>query len=120
MSRTRSHPIRPRWKSTADQAKTAALAKYPGATFNQVEFENRNGTLTCGVELTNATGARAEEFPAMALPRYAPARRRTPLAEYPALIRAKAWLPTIGINDVVRGRGRPFDIIFVVSLAPAV
>jgi len=44
-------------KVTADQAKAAALAKFPGATVKQVELQDENGTLVWGVELTDASGA---------------------------------------------------------------
>lgn len=43
-------------KITADQAKAAALAKFPGATIEQVELQDENGTLVWGVELTDASG----------------------------------------------------------------
>ncbi len=41
---------------TADQAKAAALAKFPGATVKQVELQDENGTLVWGVTLTDASG----------------------------------------------------------------
>ena len=44
-------------KITADQARSAALARFPGATVNKVELENENGALVYGVELTDASGA---------------------------------------------------------------
>ncbi len=43
--------------TTADQAKAAALAKFPGATVKQVELQDENGALVWGVELTDASGA---------------------------------------------------------------
>ena len=44
-------------KTTADQARAAALAKFPGATVTQVELQDENGALVWGVELTDASGA---------------------------------------------------------------
>lgn len=44
-------------KITADQAKAAALAKFPGATVKQVELQDEDGALVWGVELTDASGA---------------------------------------------------------------
>jgi hypothetical protein len=44
-------------KVTADQARAAALAKFPGATVKRVELQDENGTLVWGVELTDASGA---------------------------------------------------------------
>ncbi len=44
-------------KITADQAKAAALAQFPGATVTQVELQDENGALVWGVELTDASGA---------------------------------------------------------------
>ncbi len=43
--------------TTADQAKAAALAQFPGATVTQVELQDENGALVWGVELTDASGA---------------------------------------------------------------
>jgi len=43
--------------TTADQAKAAALAKFPGATVKQAELQDENGALVWGVELTDASGA---------------------------------------------------------------
>jgi uncharacterized membrane protein YkoI len=43
-------------KVTADQAKAAALAQFPGATIEQVELHDENGTLVWGVNLTDASG----------------------------------------------------------------
>lgn len=43
-------------KVTADQAKAAALAKFPGATIKQVEIQEENGTPVWGVTLTDAGG----------------------------------------------------------------
>jgi hypothetical protein len=43
-------------KITADQAKAAALAKYPGATVNKVELEDENGKVVYGVKLTDSSG----------------------------------------------------------------
>lgn len=43
-------------KTTADQAKAAALAKFPGATIKQIELQDENGTLVWGVTLTDASG----------------------------------------------------------------
>lgn len=40
-------------KITADQAKSAALGKFSGATINKVELENENGSLVYSVELTD-------------------------------------------------------------------
>ena len=44
-------------KITADQARQAALAKFPGATVQGVELQDENGTLVWGVSLTDASGA---------------------------------------------------------------
>jgi uncharacterized membrane protein YkoI len=43
-------------KITADQAKAAAMAQYPGATIKKAELDNENGTLAYSVELTDASG----------------------------------------------------------------
>lgn len=43
-------------KITADQARAAALAKFPGATVKQVELQDENGALVWGVALTDASG----------------------------------------------------------------
>lgn len=43
-------------KITADQAKTAALAQFPGATVHAVALENENGSLVYSVQLTDAAG----------------------------------------------------------------
>lgn len=43
-------------KTTADQAKAAALAKFPGATIKQVELQDENGKLVWGVTLTDTSG----------------------------------------------------------------
>lgn len=53
-------PINPATvKITADAAKAAALAKFPGATINnnKVELQDENGTLVWGIELTDTSGA---------------------------------------------------------------
>ena len=47
-------------KITADQARAAALAKFPGATIKQVELQDENGALVWGVELTDASGQTQE------------------------------------------------------------
>lgn len=50
-------PIDPsKVKTTAEQAKAAALAKFPGGTVTQVELQDENGTPVWGVELTDAGG----------------------------------------------------------------
>lgn len=50
-------PIDPsKVKLTADQAKQAALAKYPNATVQQPQLEDENGTLVWGMELTDSSG----------------------------------------------------------------
>jgi uncharacterized membrane protein YkoI len=41
-------------KVTADQAKAAALAQYPGATVSTVQLENENGFVVYSVELTQS------------------------------------------------------------------
>jgi len=41
---------------TADQAKAAALAQFPGATVQNVGLENENGNVVYGVELTDTSG----------------------------------------------------------------
>lgn len=43
-------------KITADQAKEAALAQFPGATVNKVELENENGNVVYSVQLTDKSG----------------------------------------------------------------
>ncbi len=43
-------------KITADQAKEAALAQFPGATVNKVELENENGSVVYSVQLTDKSG----------------------------------------------------------------
>jgi len=43
-------------KITADQAKEAALAQYPGATVGKVELDNENGYLVYSVRLTDSSG----------------------------------------------------------------
>lgn len=43
-------------KTTADQAKAAALAQFPGATVNKVELENENGNVVYSVQLTDKSG----------------------------------------------------------------
>ena len=43
-------------KVTADQAKAAALAQFPGATVGKVELDNENGSLVYSVQLTDASG----------------------------------------------------------------
>ena len=41
---------------TADQAKAAALAQFPGATVKKVELDNENGSLVYSVQLTDTSG----------------------------------------------------------------
>ena len=41
-------------KVTADQAKAAALAQYPGATVATVQLENENGSVVYSIELTQS------------------------------------------------------------------
>jgi uncharacterized iron-regulated membrane protein len=41
---------------TADQARTAVLVQFPGATVRQVQLEDENGTVVYGVQLTDAAG----------------------------------------------------------------
>ncbi len=43
-------------KITADQAKAAAQAKFPGGTVKTAELEDENGTVIWGVTLTDASG----------------------------------------------------------------
>jgi uncharacterized membrane protein YkoI len=43
-------------KITVDQAKSAALAQFPGGTVKQTELEDENGTIVYGVELTDSAG----------------------------------------------------------------
>lgn len=43
-------------KITADEAKAAALAQFPGGTVQKVELENENGSLVYSVHLTDANG----------------------------------------------------------------
>jgi len=47
-------------KITADQAKQAALAPFPGATVTKVELDNENGYLVYSVRLTDASGKAQE------------------------------------------------------------
>jgi len=47
-------------KISADQAKAAALAKFPGATVGKIELDNENGVLAYNVKLTDNAGARQE------------------------------------------------------------
>lgn len=47
-------------KITLDQAKQAALAKFPGGTVVSATLENEHGTLVWDVELTDANGASQE------------------------------------------------------------
>jgi len=50
-------PIDPsKVKTTAEQAKAAALARFPGGTITQVELQDENGSLIWGVELTDVGG----------------------------------------------------------------
>lgn len=41
---------------SAEQAQTAALAQFPGATVHQVKLDDENGTVVYSVELTDASG----------------------------------------------------------------
>ncbi len=43
-------------KITADQAKDAALAQFPGATAAKIGLDNENGYLVYSVQLTDTTG----------------------------------------------------------------
>ena len=43
-------------KITADQAKEAALAQFPGATVGKVDLENENGNVVYSVQLTDKSG----------------------------------------------------------------
>ena len=43
-------------KITADQAKAAGLAQFPGATIQQVGLENENGNVVYAVQLTDKSG----------------------------------------------------------------
>ena len=43
-------------KTTVDQAKAAALAKFPGGTVTKAELEDENGTIVWGVQVTDASG----------------------------------------------------------------
>ena len=47
-------------KITADQAKQAALAKFPGATVQKTTLDDENGSLVYTVELTDASKAAQE------------------------------------------------------------
>jgi hypothetical protein len=47
-------------KTTVDQAKAAALAKFPGGTVAKAELEDENGTVVWGVALTDASGQRQD------------------------------------------------------------
>jgi len=54
---TTEAPINPATvKTTADQAKAAVLAKYPGGKIGQVELQDENGALVWGVIVTDASG----------------------------------------------------------------
>jgi hypothetical protein len=43
-------------KITADQANSAAIAKFPGATVKKTELDSENGTTVYSVELTDSAG----------------------------------------------------------------
>jgi Peptidase propeptide and YPEB domain len=43
-------------KLTADQARAAALAQFPGATVTKTELDNENGTVVYSVQLTDSAG----------------------------------------------------------------
>jgi hypothetical protein len=47
-------------KTTSDQARAAALAKFPGATVGKIELDNENGVLAYSVRLTDSTGKRQD------------------------------------------------------------
>ena len=47
-------------KITADQAKAAALAQFPGATAGRIELDNENGTVVYSVKLTDSAGKRQD------------------------------------------------------------
>jgi hypothetical protein len=47
-------------KITADQAKTAALGQFAGATVNKTELESENGTVVYSVQLTESSGAKQD------------------------------------------------------------
>ncbi len=47
-------------KITADQAREAALAQFPGATVAKVKLDNENGSLVYSVQLTVASGKAQE------------------------------------------------------------
>lgn len=49
-----------RAKITVDQAKAAALAKYPGATISAAQLEDENGTLVWGIALKETSGVGQE------------------------------------------------------------
>jgi len=44
-------------KVTMDQAKAAALTKFPGGTVGKAELQNENGAVIWGVSVTDASGA---------------------------------------------------------------
>jgi uncharacterized membrane protein YkoI len=47
-------------KVTADQAKAAALGKFPGATINKTELDSENKVVVYGVELTDTAGKKQD------------------------------------------------------------
>jgi len=47
-------------KVTTDQAKAAALAKFPGGTVGKAELGDENGVVIWGVSVTNTSGHRQE------------------------------------------------------------
>lgn len=53
---TESSALQSQAKITAEQARAAALAQYPGAQIFSVTLENENGSLVYGVQLTDANG----------------------------------------------------------------
>ncbi|MDQ6672681.1 MAG: PepSY domain-containing protein [Chloroflexota bacterium] len=47
-------------KITSDQAKAAALAKFPGATVGKIELDSENGGVAYSVQLTDSAGTRQD------------------------------------------------------------
>ncbi|HEV7663872.1 MAG TPA: PepSY domain-containing protein [Chloroflexota bacterium] len=47
-------------KITLDQAKSAALGKFPGATVSKTELDDENGTVVYSVKLTDTAGKQQE------------------------------------------------------------
>jgi hypothetical protein len=47
-------------KISVDQARAAALAKFPGATVGKIDLDNENGVVAYSVELTDTSGKKQD------------------------------------------------------------